>query len=95
MTDILIAVGLVIQGCILYFVWPAKAQKMTPEEKVYSAEVHAALQKGVRDCGLNHDTPLSADLMATGKIGEILFHASGELGKPIRSMQDLHDLLVK
>lgn len=55
-----------------------------------------AIHKAFLDVGLNEDTfTLDLPLIHTGKLGEVLYYTSLELGKPIKTIQDLHDLLVK
>jgi hypothetical protein len=84
----LIGVVIILQLLTLYWVKPKKAE-LPPE-------LNEVLPQVFKDCGLNveHFRP-DYDLIPTGKLGDIIFHAAARLGKPIRTVQDVHDLLVK
>lgn len=91
MITALIVLHFVMLGIILKLVWPKKVQSA----KVNSPDILSALRHGIEAAGLNVDIDLSHDLLGTGKVGEVLYHTSCKLGKPIRTLQDIHDLLVK
>ena len=67
------------------------APKPAPVEPNDSA-VEEAIMKAAAHCGVNVDLMQPKfDLLHTGKLGEIIYHASIELGRPIRTVQDVHD----
>lgn len=57
-------------------------------------EIDAALRGAFADCGLPLDayTP-EFDVLHTGKLHEVLVHASRRLGNPLVTVDDLRELL--
>jgi hypothetical protein len=57
-------------------------------------EVDAAMRHAFASAGLNVDlySP-EFDISTSGKFHEVLFHASQELGNPLRTVNDLKELL--
>jgi hypothetical protein len=75
---------------LLFLVW--KQRPPVAKEHFNDLAVMAAFRAAARQCGVNAESiQPDFDLLSTGKLGEILHHASIELGKPIRTVQDLHD----
>jgi hypothetical protein len=86
-TDVLLGAILILQGVLIWIQLPKAAAKST--------SVSDAVKGALGDAGVNCELPLTTNLVQTGKLGEILFHASMRMDKPVITLQDLNDLLVK
>lgn len=57
-------------------------------------EIDVALKGAFMDCGLNVDGYAhDVDLLASGKLHEVLVHASRRLGNKLTTVQDVRELL--
>jgi hypothetical protein len=86
-TDVLLGAILILQGVLIWM--------QLPKHKVKSGAVSDVLKAALGDAGVNCELPATTNLVHTGKLGEVLFHASMRMDKPIVTLQDLQDLLVK
>lgn len=83
---------------------PAWIERLWPrrEPVVERPDPAPVIEQAVRDsfaaCGLNPaDCAPGFDVARTGKLNDVLHHASATIGlsHPIRTVQDIHDLLRK
>ena len=82
-----------MQALVLYWVKPAKPK--SPPAKTTDLDIQVALASALADVGLNiEDYGLNHNVRFTGKLGDILIHASRELNVPMETLGDLHDLLL-
>jgi hypothetical protein len=66
---------------------------VTPKPRVPSeTAIMDAIEGAFQDCGLNPEL-LSDDfdVLSTGKLGDVLYHATKRLGKEAKTVRDLHD----
>lgn len=71
------------------FAWWILATVHPPQD-----EIDAALVAAFRDAGLPQDACHDDfDLARSGKLHEVLYHASHRLGNPLTTMRNLRDLL--
>ena len=66
---------------------------VTPKPRVPSeTAIMDAIAGAFQDCGLNPELVSDDfDVLATGKLGDVLYHATKRLGKEARTVRDLHD----
>lgn len=64
-------------------------------KRIADLQVMSALHTAFNKSGLNPDHLQNEefDVVHTGKLGEVIYHLATEMGKPIRTVRQLHDFL--
>ena len=90
---VVLALIIVMQALVLYWVKPAKSSVV---ERSTDLDIQVALASALGETGLNiEDYGLNHNVRFTGKLGDVLIHASRELNIPMETLGDLHNLLQK
>jgi hypothetical protein len=76
------------QSAVLWLLW---AQRPKPVPAAPGPpEVWAAMRQAFAECGLNVNLCVAEfDLLASGKLDDVIHHASTTLGRPIRTVHDV------